>query len=85
MASHVNVTVVAGARRADLRIPARISVHRLLTELVAAEPALAVAVRKYQIAVPSKGLLLTEEDVIAQHPVTDGDVVEIVGGPRHAG
>lgn len=77
MPDHVDITFVAGDVRADLRIPTRIAVHRLVDELLSITGP-APGLTKYQLRVPAKGLLLTEEDVVAQHPVTDGDVVELI-------
>lgn len=83
MDSHVDVTFEVAGRRTDLRIPRRISVHRLVGELAAIFPGIDAGIAKYQVRIPTKGLLLTEEDVVAAHPVTDGDVVELVeGGTR---
>ncbi|WP_168216959.1 EsaB/YukD family protein [Cellulomonas sp. Y8] len=78
MASHVDVTLTAGEWRADLRVPTRVTVHRLVGELAAIFPGLDAGLPKYQLQVLAKGLLLTEEDVLAAHPVTDGDVVELI-------
>lgn len=83
MDSHVNVTFVAGTRRADLRIPTRITVQRLVAELVTIFPGIDSGVAKYQLRVRAKGLLLTEEDLLAAHPVTTGDVVELMAGESH--
>jgi len=80
VSSHVDITFVADGRQADLRIPRRIAVHRLVRELAAIFPGIDVGVGRYQVRVLAKGLLLTEEDVLAGYPVTDGDVVELVGG-----
>jgi uncharacterized ubiquitin-like protein YukD len=78
--SHVDVTFEAQGRRADLRIPRRITVHRLVVELAAIFPGIDAGAGKYQVRIPGTGLLLTEEDVVAAHPVTDGDVVELLTG-----
>jgi uncharacterized ubiquitin-like protein YukD len=80
VASHVDVTLQAAGRRIDLRIPTRITVHRLVEELAAIFPGIDEGSTKYQLRVAVKGLLLAEEDVVAQHAVTDGDVVELLGG-----
>lgn len=78
--SHVDVTFVAAGGRHDIRIPTRISVHRLVGELSTIFPDIGAGLTKYQLRVLAKGLLLTEEDVVAHHPVTDGDVVELIAG-----
>jgi len=80
VASHVDITLQAAGRRVDLRIPTRITVHRLVEELAAIFPGIDEGSRKHQLRVAAKGLLLAEEDVVAQHAVTDGDVVELLGG-----
>jgi len=80
VSSHLDVTFVADGRRADLRIPRRIAVHRLVRELAAIFPGLDAGIDRYQVRILAKGLLLTEEDVVASYPVTDGDVVELIGG-----
>lgn len=80
MTSHVDVTLVAGGRRLDLRIPTRVTVHRLVAELAVIFPGIADGLPRYQLQVQEKGLLLTEEDVLDLHPVTDGDVIQLIGG-----
>lgn len=80
MDSHINVTFVAAGRRQDLRIPTRITVHRLVGELSTIFPGIETGLNKYQLRILAKGLLLTEEDVVAMHPVTTGDVVELIAG-----
>lgn len=80
--SHLDVTLLAGGTRRDLRIPARITVRRLVVELAQIFPGLADGAPKYQLRVRAKGLLLTEEDVLARYPVTDGDLVELIEGAR---
>jgi uncharacterized ubiquitin-like protein YukD len=83
VADHVDVTVVAPGLRADLRIPTRLTVHRLVTELALIFPGLDAGMPKYRLRVPGTPLLLTEEDVLADHPVSDGAVLELdPGGPR---
>ncbi|HEY0186386.1 MAG TPA: EsaB/YukD family protein [Cellulomonas sp.] len=78
MSSHVDVTLVHQGGRVDLRIPTRITVHRLIDELAAILPGLRAGMRRYQLRIPGKGLLLTEEDVLARHPVAAGDIVDVV-------
>jgi uncharacterized ubiquitin-like protein YukD len=82
--THLDVTLVAGTRRLDLRVPARITVRRLVVELARIFPGLDEGLPKYQLRVRAKGLLLTEEDVLAMHPVTDGDLVELIAGGHGA-
>lgn len=82
MVTHLDVTLLAGGHRRDLRIPARTTVRRLVVELARIFPGLDHGLPKYQLRVRAKGLLLTEEDVLAMHPVTDGDLIELIaGGP----
>lgn len=83
MDDHVNITFVAGERRADLRVPTRITVHRLVTELASIFPGIDAGLPKHQLRIRAKGLLLTEEDLLAAHPVTTGDVVELMAGENH--
>ncbi len=82
MDDHVNVTLVSAGHRMDLRIPTRLTVHRLVRELAAAVPGIDAGVPRYQLRIAARGLLLTEEDVLAQHPVANGDVVDVVEGGR---
>ncbi len=79
---HVDITLVHPRGRTDLRIPTRVSVRQLIAELAAIFPGLDAGLRRYQLRVAGTGLLLTEEDVLADHPVATGDVVHVVGaGP----
>ncbi|GHS88026.1 hypothetical protein AGMMS50218_11000 [Actinomycetota bacterium] len=80
MDDHVNVTLVSAGHRLDLRIPTRLTVHRLVRELAAAVPGIDAGVRRYQLRIAAKGLLLTEEDVLARYPVASGDVVDVLAG-----
>jgi uncharacterized ubiquitin-like protein YukD len=85
VSSHVDVTLVAAGLRADLRIPTRVSVHRLVGELAVIFPGIDAGLPTYQLQVLAKGLLLTGEDVLATEPVTDGDVIELIGGTTDGG
>lgn len=84
MSTHVDVTLVAAGRQVDLRVPRRITVHRLVQELAAIFPGIDAGLTRYQLRIRARGLVLTENDVLATGPVTTGDVLELVRGRTHA-
>ncbi|MGK0551152.1 EsaB/YukD family protein [Enterococcus faecalis] len=78
---HVNITFMYEHSReqaADLRIPRNITVYRLIRELnqIFGKQQ---EVPKYQLKVKNKGLLLDEEKKLKDYPVTDGDIIEVLG------
>ena len=79
MAEHVDVTLLAGGHRADLRIPTRVTVHRLVGELAEIVPGLADGLPAYRLRVRTRGVLLTENDVVGTG-VVHGAVLELVRG-----
>lgn len=78
---HINVTLLYQTNRekmVDLRIPNNITVFRFIRELnqiFGKEK----DVKKYQIKVLNKGLLLDEEQKLKDFPITDGDIIEVLG------
>jgi uncharacterized ubiquitin-like protein YukD len=76
--THINVTLHAGARRVDVRIPVKITVYQLLVELGQIFPDLGQPARRYQLRIPTKGLLLTEEDTLSRYPLATGDILEVM-------
>lgn len=77
MVSHINVTLHHGGQVRDLRIPVRIEVRRLIRELdgIFGE---CQQRSKYQLHIVNKGLILDEGKIVADYPVTTGDIVEVV-------
>ncbi|OJG88177.1 hypothetical protein RV15_GL001836 [Enterococcus silesiacus] len=62
----------------DLRIPNNITVFRFIRELnqiFGKEK----DVKKYQIKVLNKGILLDEEQKLKDFPIADGDIIEVLG------
>lgn len=76
MAGHINVTLRSVEQSKDIRIPTKIEVKRLIRELdnIFSYP---YQRTKYQLHIVNKGLILDEGDILAQHPVTTGDILEI--------
>lgn len=78
---HINVTLLYQKNRekiVDLRIPNNITVFRFIRELnqiFGKEK----DVKKYQIKVLNKGILLDEEKKLKDFPITDGDIIEVLG------
>ena len=78
---HINITLLYQQNKekmVDLRIPNNITVFRFIRELnqiFGKEK----DVKKYQIKVLNKGLLLDEEQKLKDFPITDGDIIEVLG------
>lgn len=78
---HINITLYYQKNRTqkmDVRIPKNISVYRLVRELnqifgKAREN------EKYQIKVVNKGIILDEEQKVKDYPITNGDLIEVLG------
>jgi uncharacterized ubiquitin-like protein YukD len=80
MDSHVDVTLVHRSGSLDLRVPARITVHHLLEELMSIVPGLGAGAPRHQVRVRGTGLLLTEEDRLDSGPVVTGAVLVLQEG-----
>lgn len=78
---HINITLLYQeneGKQVDLRIPNNITVYRFIRELnqiFNKEKAL----KKYQIKVLNKGILLDEEKKLKDFPITNGDIIEVLG------
>ncbi|MCK1205663.1 EsaB/YukD family protein [Streptococcus uberis] len=74
--THINITLIMGEEARDLRIPVKITVKQLITELdgIFGRP---LDRNKYQLKVVNKGILLAENDVLARYPITNGDCIMI--------
>ncbi|MTD40440.1 secretion accessory protein EsaB/YukD [Erwinia sp. CPCC 100877] len=78
---HINITLLFQEqmnKKMDLRIPNNITVYRFIRELnqiFNKEKNL----KKYQIKVSNKGLLLDEEKKLKDYPITNGDIIEVLG------
>jgi uncharacterized ubiquitin-like protein YukD len=78
---HINITLLyqeQSDKTMDLRIPNNITVYRFIRELnqiFNREKNL----KKYQIKVLNKGLLLDEEKKLKDYPITSGDIIEVLG------
>ncbi|MFC3928398.1 EsaB/YukD family protein [Streptococcus caprae] len=76
MQEHINISLIREGVSRDLRIPTRIEVRTLIMELNKIF-GLPLMMRKCQLRVVNKGILLDEGKVLADYPVTSGDVIEI--------
>jgi uncharacterized ubiquitin-like protein YukD len=78
---HINVTLIYEhnqQKMTDVRIPRNITVYRLIHELNQIFDR-NNQVPKYQLKVKNKGLLLDEEKRLKDFPITDGDIIEVLG------
>ncbi|WP_286230484.1 EsaB/YukD family protein [Neobacillus mesonae] len=79
--THINVTVDYGQwdqGQYDVRIPVHQPIKQLLGNLV---EALGLDVSKaslFAIKIPAKELLLTDDDRLADYPVTNGDILLVL-------
>ncbi|WP_321388957.1 EsaB/YukD family protein [uncultured Enterococcus sp.] len=82
---HINITLVYSDNRGkivDLRIPSNITVYRFIRELNQIFGR-NKALKKYQLKVLNKGILLSEEQRIKDYPITDGDIIEVLEEQVH--
>lgn len=78
---HINITLFyQGNRenRMDLRIPNTITVYKFIRELNQIFNR-NKELKKYQLKVVNKGLILDEEKRLNDFPVTTGDIIEVLG------
>lgn len=80
--SHINVTIhfehTGGDEGYDLRIPVHISIKQLLQDLVET-----LHIKKPEhlqpvIKVKTKGMILADDDILADYPVTNGDILTVL-------
>ncbi|MGT2737403.1 EsaB/YukD family protein [Streptococcus orisratti] len=76
MENHINVSLVFQGKPRDVRIPIKIEVRKLIKEFDKIYGNSDIR-RKYQLRVVNKGLLLDEGKVLADYPVTTGDVIKV--------
>lgn len=75
---HINITLILRKRNSvDLRIPVFISVSALVRQLQSIFH-LDEKEGMKQIKVHTKGLILTENQLLYEHPMADGDIIEII-------
>ena len=77
MDSHINITLLIGGKRADVRLPQNMEVSHLIKELDAIFNQVQNR-KKYQIRVVNKGLILDEGKILKDYSVTTGDLLEIM-------
>jgi uncharacterized ubiquitin-like protein YukD len=78
---HINITLLYQAQQdksVDLRIPNNITVYRFIRELNQIFNK-EKDIKKYQIKVLNKGILLDEEKKLKDYPITNGDIIEVLG------
>lgn len=78
---HINITLYYQKNRSqkmDLRIPRNITVYRLIKELNQIFGKERES-EKYQIKVVNKGFILDEEQKVKEYPITNGDMIEVLG------
>lgn len=78
---HINITLFYQQNKqhsVDLRIPTQITVYHLIRELNQIFKK-ETHHKKYQIKVLNKGILLDEEQKLKDFPITDGDMIEVLG------
>ncbi|GAE94505.1 secretion accessory protein EsaB/YukD [Gracilibacillus boraciitolerans JCM 21714] len=80
--SHIDVTIdfrESGlADSYDLKIPVHISVKQLLQDVMAALKISDIQEVKSVIKVKTKGLVLADDDMLIDYPVTNGDILTVL-------
>ncbi|MBP2622155.1 EsaB/YukD family protein [Streptococcus panodentis] len=76
MEGHINITLRLQEKDVDIRIPKRIEVRRFIREIDQIFN-IQIERRKYQLRIVNKGMILDEGKLLADYPVTTGDLVEI--------
>lgn len=79
--THINVTVDFTKKefgRYDLRIPVHQPVNQLLANLTETLQLNVEGEYLYTVKIPAKSLLLTDDDRLADYPVTDGDILVVL-------
>lgn len=80
--SHVDVTIdfsdsgIGGAY--DLRIPVQLSVKQLLLDVTGTLKIGNLNTSRSAVKVITKGLILADDDMLMDFPVTDGDVLTVL-------
>lgn len=80
--THVDVTIdfthVGNGGTYDLRIPTQVSVRHLLLDVIETLKLDELMDSRCTIKVITKGLLLADDDMLYDHPVTDGDILTVL-------
>lgn len=81
--THINVTVdfskkIPNGKQYDLRIPVQLSVKQLIPYLMETLNLEYHLDSNHVIKIPTKNLLLADEDYLNEYPVTDGDLLLIL-------
>lgn len=80
--AHIDVTVDftrhANGGKYDLRIPTQITVKDLLLEIVEILKLNELNESRCAIKVITKKILLADDDILANYPVTNGDVLTVL-------
>jgi len=80
--SHIDVTVdftqVGIGGQYDLRIPTQISVKHFLLDVVETLKLDQLEESRCAIKVITKGLLLADDDLLMDYPVTNGDILTVL-------
>jgi uncharacterized ubiquitin-like protein YukD len=80
--SHIDVTIdfsecgVGGSY--DLRIPVQITVKQLLLDLIDTLKIEQLKESKSAFKVKTKGLVLVDDDMLIDYPVTSGDIITVL-------
>ena len=76
MEQHINISLRLSDKDLDIRIPTKIEIRKLIKEIDAIF-GYNKKRKKYQLRVINKGILLDEGKILADYPITTGDLVEI--------
>lgn len=80
--SHIDVTIdftrAGNGGTYDLRIPIQVTVKQLLLDVVETLKLDQLKNSRCAIKVITKGLLLADDDMLTDYPVTDGDVLTVL-------
>ncbi|WP_371069044.1 EsaB/YukD family protein [Sediminibacillus sp. JSM 1682029] len=81
--THINVTMdfskrINGGGIYDLRIPSQLSVKQLLQYVMETLNLAYEENRRSSIKVVTKDLLIADDDMVSDYPVTDGDILLVL-------
>lgn len=80
--THIDVTIDfthrGNGRFYDLRIPTQLSVKQLLLDIIETLKLDQLEESRCAIKVKTKGLLLADDDMLIDYPVTNGDILTVL-------
>lgn len=75
---HINITLDFGdGNRFDLRVPTHQPIDRFITH-VSETIGIGIISERCCIKIENKGIMLRDDDILANFPITDGDILRLV-------